>query len=323
MEYILDIDSDERDYTKYPNSNDFTIDLNRPLYSVSDFRLISANIPITQLTINKGNQNFEVDGQLITLEEKRYTDPSVLAIDLQSKLSPPTTNVDSVVFDTDTMSYIFSNTSGGINTFSFKFYSGQYGSNTNSEYGTTATILGFEQLDISSTFNPISGSHEIRGGVVDLHGPSSLLLRITNGSDDMQKKIYNKNGEFHYTARIMTSTNWGMMYYKGNDDPVEYYFQEGKFKSINLLRFRFYFVNGLKLIPYDFGNRNFSLKFKVTCYIDKLKPLMLQSSQEDVLTEEVVSPDYSKYAIVTLLTLGLLLLITFKQKPRISAVQAS
>ena len=69
------------------------------------------------------------------------------------------------------------------------------------------------------------------------------------------------------------------MTYKGPDDPVEYYFHQGKFKSIDRLRIRFYYINGSRQIPYDFGNRNLFLKFRATCSIDKLEPLKSQYTE--------------------------------------------
>lgn len=313
MEYILDVDSNERDYNKYPNSNDFTINLNRPLYNVSDFRLISANIPITQLTINEGNRNFEIDGTLITLDIGNYTDPHVLAADIQSKVST-SSNVDSVVYNSKTGSFTFSNTLSEFNTFSFNFENGQFGSKTNSVTGTPATLLGFGDLDIASSANVLTG------GVVDLHGPTSLLLRITSGLDGMKKKVYSDDGQSLYTARIMTSVSYGMMFYKGPDDPVDYYFQEGRFKSIEQLRFQFYYINGSKLIPYNFGNRNYSLKFKIKCSLDKLESLIKHKDiclkEED--KEEAVKKYPLPYLVGVILIVGLLLLVSFNPRRKLA-----
>mgnify|MGYP000244674912 CR=1 FL=1 len=93
MDYILDIDSNERDPIKYPNPNDFTIDLNRNLYNVSDLLMVAASVPVTQLTINEGNKHFEIDGTTITLDEKVYNSGAVLAAYLEAKLAPQTSNV--------------------------------------------------------------------------------------------------------------------------------------------------------------------------------------------------------------------------------------
>jgi hypothetical protein len=299
MEYILDVDSSERDPTKHPNSNDFTVDLNRNLYNVSDLLLVSASVPVTQLTINEGNKHFEVDGTTVTLDNKVYTDGVALATDLEAKLAPPTSNVSSVVYDPDTLSLTFSN-AGTSNDFTFAFRDGNYGSNTNSETGTPASVLGFPDLNASSTGGVLAG------GIVDFHGPTNLLLRITSGADDMKKKVYKHDGEFLYTSRIVVDKAIGeTMFYKGSDDHVEYYFHEGKFKSIDRLRFRFYFINGSKLIPYDFGNRNYILKLKFKCTLDKLIPLKEQKVPEELMRP----PSHSEPEVPIHIIMGVVLVI--------------
>lgn len=309
MEYILDVDSNERDPVKYPNTNDFTIDLNRNLYNVSDLLLVSASVPVTQLTINEGNKHFEVDGTTVTLDEKVYTDGASLAADLETKLAPPTSNVSNVVYDPDTLSLTFSNVGTG-NNFTFGFRDGNYGSNTNSTTGTPASVLGFPDLNVSSTGGVLTG------GVVDFHGPTNLLLRITSGADDLKKKVYKHDGEFLYTARIIVDKDIGeTMFYKGSDDHVEYYFHEGRFKSIDQLRFRFYFINGSKLIPYDFGNRNYILKLKFKSTLDKLIPLKEQKVPEElVLPPSPPEPEIPIHLVLgVVLVIGLLALMLSKR----------
>lgn len=310
MEYILDVDSNERDPTLYPNTNDFTLDLNRNLYNVSDLLLVAANIPVTQLTINEGNKHFEVDGTTITLDEKLYTDGIDLAADLEAKLAPPTSNVSNVLYDPGTLSLTFSN-AGTSNNFTFAFRDGAYGSNTASTTGTPASVLGFSDLDISSTGGVLTG------GVIDLHGPTNLVLRITSGSDDLKKKVYKNDGEFLYTARILVDKDLGeTMFYKGSDDHVEYYFHEGRLKSVDRLRFRFYYINGSKLIPYDFGNRNYILKLKFKCTLDKLIPLKEQKVPEELITPPPgpKEPEIPIHLIMgVILVIGLLALMLSKR----------
>ena len=310
MDYILDVDSNERDPVKYPNPNDFTIDLNRNLYNVSDLLMVAANIPISQLTINEGNKHFEVDGTTVTLDEKLYISGVDLAADLETKLAPPTSNVSNVLYDPGTLSLTFSNVGTG-NNFTFAFRNGNYGSNTASTIGTPASVLGFPDLDVSSVGGVLTG------GVVDFHGPTNLVLRITSGSDDLKKKIYKEDGEFLYTARILVDKDLGeTMFYKGSDDHVEYYFHEGKFKSVDRLRFRFYYINGSKLIPYDFGNRNYILKLKFTCNLDKLIPLKEQKVPKELITPppKTAEPDIPIHLILgVVLVIGLLALMLSKR----------
>jgi hypothetical protein len=301
MNYILDVDSAEREDL---NPNDFVFKLNRPLYSVSDFRLISANIPITQPTINDGNNNLVIDGTSYPLDNKFYSSGTDLALDVQNAVSG--SNVSSVTYDSGTKALSFSNV-GTSNNFTI-----------NLDSFSPFNVLGFDLSNISST----NGS--ATGGVIDLHGPTTLLMRITSGSDDMNKKIYRNEGQSLYTARILTSTSGGMMTYKGPDDPVEYYFHEGKFKSIDRLRIRFYYINGSRLIPYDFGNRNLFLKFRVTCSLDKLEPLKAQGTEKppelpppveipSLLPDERIP---TQYIVGAVLLLGLVVLIFLKPIPR-------
>lgn len=54
IKYVL-IDSRDRNYTKYPNSNDYQIMLNEPIKDVVEVELIQAHIPSTAYLINKNN----------------------------------------------------------------------------------------------------------------------------------------------------------------------------------------------------------------------------------------------------------------------------
>jgi hypothetical protein len=117
--HTLDIDSSERDTLVYPNANNYVISLKNPIYDVSKITLVSARIPTPQLLVNSSNRTFSIDGADITLDMTNYTSGTDLATDLDLKLQPPTSNVDSVVFDTDTNALIFSNTSAVTHDFTF------------------------------------------------------------------------------------------------------------------------------------------------------------------------------------------------------------
>jgi hypothetical protein len=306
MDYILDVDSAEREDL---NPNDFVYKLNRPLYNVSDFRLISANIPLTQPTINGGSNVLVIDGTPYTLENKFYSSGFDLAYDIEQAVSG--SNLTTVTYNSNTMALTFSNV-GTSNNFTMELDS-----------YSPFSVLG---LDLS---NVVGGT--VAGGVIDLHGPNTLLLRVTSGLDDLKKKVYRHEGQSLYTARILTSTSaGGMMTYKGPDDPVEYYFHEGRFKSIDRLRIRIYYINGSRLVPYDFGNRNLFLKFRVTCSLDKLEPLKDQQTLKPVdlpppveIPSLEVSSRVPQFVIVgAILLVGLIVLIFLKPKPRISGPTA-
>ena len=141
MNYILDVDSAEREDL---NPNDFVFKLNRPLYNVSDFRLISANIPITQSTINDGNNNLVIDGTSYPLDNKFYSSGTDLALDVQNAVSG--SNVSSVTYDSGTKALTFSNV-GTSNNFTITLDS-----------FSPFNVLGFDLSNISlnfTTFNTL------------------------------------------------------------------------------------------------------------------------------------------------------------------------
>jgi hypothetical protein len=244
------------------------------------------------------------------LNKKFYSSGADLAFDIEQAVAG--SNVSSVTYDSNTMALTFSNV-GTSNNFTL-----------NLDSYSPFNVLGFD------LGNVVSSSGTVTGGVVDFHGPTTLLLRITSGSDELNKKVYKDNGQFLYTARILTTPAKSMLTYKGPDDPVEYYFHEGKFKSIDRLRIRFYYINGSRLIPYDFGNRNLFLKLRVTCSLDKLEPLKDQQSEKpSELPSPVEIPSLDapvrvpQYVLIgAVLLIGLVVLIFLRPKPRISGKMA-
>lgn len=301
MNYILDVDSAEREDL---NPNNFLFKLNRPLFNVSDFRLIAANIPMSQSTICDGNNTLVIDGTSYPLDNKFYSSGSDLAYDIEQAIAG--SNVSSVTYDSNTMALTFSNV-GTSNNFTL-----------NLDSYSPFNVLGFDLGNVAS----VGGT--VTGGVIDLHGPTTLLVKVTSGSDEMYKKAYKEDGQYMYTARILTHAAKSMLTYKGLDDPVEYYFHEGKFKSIDRLRIRFFYINGSRLVPYDFGKRNLFLKFRVTCSLDKLEPLKDQQSEKPIelpppveIPSLDVPPRVPQYLVIgAVLLVGLVVLIFLKPKPR-------
>ena len=301
MEFLLDIDSSERDTSLYPEPNDYVINLNRQIYNVTNLKLEAARIPTSQLHINQGNKIFSIDGTSITLIERNFSNGYELASNLQDQFSPPTSNINSVTFNSNTNALTFSNTLGSPSGFTLEFYDGTNGSNTNSVNGTPFSLLGFNQN------NQNSSDATITGGSIDLDGPTSLILRVTTNGDDLNKEVYVNGGTFSfgtygsnqggpgtvesiYMGRIMTGGHNQLIDYNGNDDPVTHFFHKGPEKSIDQLRIRFYYNIGSKLIPYDFRSRNHTLKFRVTCSLDKLSSLRVEGPIAQELPPPVELP---------------------------------
>jgi len=279
MEHILEVDSSERDCVEFPNPNDYTVALNTPVYNITNLKLISARIPTFQYMINVGNKQFDVDNRTIVLTEGNYTG-TTLASMLQTSLAPPKSNIDSVTFTSATNALTFSNTSS--ENFSMQFYSGSNGYTSKSVYGTPATVMGFQTVN-----TPFVSS--ITSGAIDLTGPSNLILRVACNDDDLEKTLYVDGATFSfgsntynidyppvlepfYMGRIIAfSDTASFIELKGANDAVEFYFHRGPVKVATKLRFRWYYNNCNKLVPYDFRGQNHFMKFKLTCVTDKFK----------------------------------------------------
>ena len=315
--HTLDIDSSERDTSVYPNANSYVVSLKNPIYDISKVTLLSARIPTPQLLVNASNKTFSVDGTDITLDETNYTNGTDLATDLDVKLQPPTSNVDSVVFDSDTNSLVFSNTSSGAHDFTFEFYSGTnaYASNT-SPLTTPHQIIGFASNDSQSTSNVLTS------GAINLSGPNSLILRLSAGSDEFNKLVYSSTP--FYTGHILTNGT-DVINYTGADDPLTHQFHRGPQKYIRDIKVEFFYMSHGRLIPYDFRNQDHVLKFEIECSTDKLEGLPKVSP--DVVKRELPPPisipvienpyDWKNYvAIFAVVFTGLILLLLIKRKPK-------
>lgn len=257
--YILDIDSGDRNTNTYPNVSDLEIYLENEIYDVSKIELTAGNINTPQLTICGTNKSFQIDDTIVTLDEKNYTDGTVLAQDLQSKLSA-TTNIIGVSFNSNTQTLTFT----GSTKFTFKFHSGHNGYAINNDQTTPHEVLGFSATDVSST------SKRLESGCINLRGPNALILKLSSGSDVFAKDIYYNNP--FYTGTIQLGENNDRTKFIGGDDLVEHCFNTGIQKTLQSLRLEFFYSSAGKLIPYDFRNSNYSLKFKIKCSKEKILP---------------------------------------------------
>jgi hypothetical protein len=165
------------------------------------------------------------------------------------------------------------------NNFTFNFYGGSNGYATTSSVGPPAHVLGFSGSN-TEVANSITSSY------IDIGGPGSIFVRITSGPEDLDKRLFVDGGTFttnegtfeqqnmaqispHYIGRILSSTINEIIDFNGVDDPIQHNFIKGTGKFIDDLRIRFYYNNGTKLIPYDFGKRNHILKVDIECSLDK------------------------------------------------------
>jgi hypothetical protein len=310
----LDVDSGERDPSLYPNPNDYTIKLNRTLYDVTKLTLVGARIPNCQNLINVGNKQFQLDSTTYILQEATYTNGTDLASNLQTTLAG--SNVTQVTFNSKDNTLTFSSTPND-DWFAFRFSTGSNGYATNSLVGPPAAVLGFNGTDV----NTPDGLYEITSNVIDLDGPTSLFMRITCKGDEFDKDIYVNGGTFsfgnsgatstfasippNYIGRIIQKSGVVTQYNK-TDATIEY---DVPNLNVDELRIRFYWNNGNKLVPYDFGKRNHILKFEVSCETDRLSKVYDEGPVDELPPPVDPPPEPFRKDTILLIVLGFMLFV--------------
>ena len=322
--HTLDIDSGERDTNVYAHANSYVVTLKEPIYDVTKVTLVSARIPTPQLTICSTNKTFSIydsgapdDTIEVTLDETNYTSGTALASDLDTKMQPPLTCIDSVVFDSDTNALTFSNTESS-NIFSFEFFDGTNGYLSNTAITTPHQVLGF------SSKNP-TAADTVVSGAINLEGPNSLILRLTAGSDELTKTIYSVTP--FYTGHILLNGTDFINYHHA-DDPLTHEFYKGPQKFIRDIKIEFFYTSHGRLIPYDFRNQDHILKFEITGSTDKLEGLPKVSPE--VVNKELPPPisiptvldDVYKWkeylSIGIIVFVGIVLLSLMRRRPKLS-----
>ena len=289
----LDVDSGERDPVAYPSPNDYTVRLNKRLYGVTKMTLTAARIPNCQPLVCTGNDTLTVDGVAYHVPHGTYSGPD-LASNVLGALQG--SNVSAVSFSSALGALTLSNV--GSNTFVLT---------------GPPTYLGLSGANTVST-------NVLTTGPVDLSGPSSILLRITVGSDDLNKDIVNGAMVPNYIGRIVLKNLGETHIYNVVDAPITY---EVPTLNVDEFRIRMYWNNGTTLVPYDFGARNHLLKFDFTCETDRFNKVY-EAPTEIELPEPVpdvddepprLSNNWIFLGTALVLVLGLLVLLFTRAPP--------
>ena len=318
--HTLNIDSSERDTSVYAYANSYVVNLDNPIYDISNIKLVSARIPTPQLMTCATNKTFKVDGVSITLNETNYSNGYVLAEDLDIELAPANTHIDSVIFDEETDSLVFSNTHASGGNFTLQFYSGTDGYLSNASPLTTPhQLMGFSSKDFTST------GKVLRSGAINLDGPNSLILKLTTGSDEFTQTVYTSTP--FYTGHILLDGT-DSINFNGADDKLVHHFHSGAQKMIKDVKIEFFYMSHGRLIPYDFRNQDHILKFEISGSTDKLEnlpkvpieePKKVEKEEPIISIPEIVKNTYKwrkEYLYIGLIVLvGLLLLFFMKAKP--------
>jgi len=155
------VNSRDRNYLTYPNSNHFRWTLRRPLTNVMSIELMNGSVPVFLYTIQPEWASFtfreSYNRMLITLREGYYTE-SELCIELQTQLNNAgfTQNTYVVTINPRTKQIIITVTSVPVFSYSFMFFSGEKKDDIDintlsmTSINTPARLLGFGMNDYAS-----------------------------------------------------------------------------------------------------------------------------------------------------------------------------
>lgn len=266
MDIVVDIDSSLRNEKVYPNPNEYVLFLSRPIYNIESLKFISGNIPNSQLTFHNENDTVYVDNVAFNLPHVNVTDGFELANILANTIT--STNVDSVIYQSNTNSLIVSNT--GANNFTIQF-------------PRNGEIFGFHNHELTD-------SNIINGQNINLDGPMSIVVQMSSYDDVYSKDVYanKEDNKVIYTGRILTYP--GIIRYSSIDDPLEHRFDKKVQSSIYKIKIKFSYFSGSELVPYDFRNRNHTIKLSFKGYIDKMEANKVIPEENDKLPPPVDMP---------------------------------
>ena len=244
--YTLDIDSSERDPVSFPNPGDYVVELRHPIYDVKKLSIVSARIHASQFLINDRNKTFDfvVHGTpdtvvTVTLSTGNYSGRT-LATELQTKvndalggayISSPIT----FTYDKDKNEIAVTSLSSAApagSEFSFKFYDGVNGYHSSvatDGYTTPHDIFGLPANNVRSNTTDLEAQGLLITGSLNLQGPDALVIKISNGADELTKTIYSDTP--FYTGRILMCGD--VINYSGVDSFSEEYLSFSFFSLFN------------------------------------------------------------------------------------------
>ena len=192
--YVLDrklvtVHSEDRDITKWPNSNSFEIMLPEQLLNVQSMRLIQATLPAIFFTFNNDYQNTKFIFTLssvehtVTIQDGFYT-PTQLALELTNKMSQAVTGF-TVFYDEVMNIFWFGHTTSAFNlnfdqqvAYDISNCEQPIVWNNHSKWGLPY-YLGFQKL----TYNSTLATPNIVGADIvpsNINLPTANVIGITN-----------------------------------------------------------------------------------------------------------------------------------------------
>lgn len=252
--FLITIDSSERDTNLYPTSQDYIIEFNKPLYNVEKISLTSARVPLSQYIIDGHNNVFVIDGVQYPLTNGDYDSGADLANQVKNDINA--SNVNAVSYSSTTKKLTFS----GPSDYTFDFDNEK----------NPALVLGFDHVSYSS-----SGGDLTAPGIINLDGPDSIILSIRGNSEDhIHTELYTKTPheplDFYGVLINKADPGSKIINYDDSADRISRNFHDGPLPFLDRLNIQFFLNNFDDIVPYDFKLRNHVLKFEIRASMDKL-----------------------------------------------------
>lgn len=315
--HTLEIDSSERDYSKYPDPHNYVIDLKNEIYDIQKITLLSARIPNSQTLIHTHNNTFSIDSTTVSLPNRSFANGDDLASNITDHVTDLTVTYDS---NTNALSWL----NGSNSPIVLEFGDGtnaRYGLGTiddvsnliTSEFTTPHQVFGLPPQNIT-----IAQNTSYTGGSINLEGPNAMVLRLGTGSETFNKDVYVR--EPFYTGQLLLG---GSFINHSIDDPIEHTFFSGPQKSLKQLRVTFFTMSQGRLIPYDFRNQEHVLKFKIECNTGKFKAISKHTASDvGVLPPPISIPELEdpyrwnqQYVLIAIIAfLGIFVLIITRKR---------
>ena len=256
----LVIDSRDRNTDNYPNSYEYSIDLDYIYKDIISIELMSANIPKTEYLINSSNNLLhfiEDSGSELTatITIGNYT-ASTLATEIETQLETSGSGSYTVSADSTTTNKFTITLDSGATTFDLLFDGGTETHETTIrtiyKENSIGPIIGFSRTDLTS------GTTYTGDNQYNLNGPTYILLKIHNldNLNGVQNKSINKS----FSKIILDTEQSEYKFFKSQSD----YISRKDFSPplSKLAQLNISFVNYDNTF-YDFGNLEHCLYFKV------------------------------------------------------------
>ena len=264
-DYYIVIDSRDRNNDLHPNPNNYQIDFDNVLRSVISIELVSAELPVVQYNINSNNNilHFDEGGDELQaiISEGQYDTIADLTSALQDALNNTIgASTDyTVTYSTITRKITITKGSGIFNmTFqgdSETFVHEQ----TRTKYptGSIGSIIGFSRTNVTGSLS-YTGNNQY-----NLSGENYVLLYIKELEN---LESVSGNSVIHDTftkINLDANSSNNMKFYKQLDEYISRVTFTPPMASIGQMIIKFYNYDGSF---YDFGGREHSLHFKITCF---------------------------------------------------------